>query len=191
MYIGGRPTCRASPPGQASCRRRGFTLIETCLATLIVGLGITALMALTGSLTGQNSTAGQMTTSMLLASNVQEAMAGLSFNDPAYASTYFGPEPGETLTSFNDVDDFNGQVLTPPIDAARQPIAALSKYSQSISVVPVSAGKPSNNTNPAAPDLPNTAYTGVVRVTVKILYKPAATAPSREVYRTSWLRAAS
>lgn len=172
-------------------RRRGFTLIETCLATIIIGLGITAAMALTGALTGQNSTAGQMTTAMLLATNVQEAMAGLSFNDPAYATAYFGPEPGEALANFNDVDDFNGQLLSPPIDAARHPIAALGKCSQSISLVPISAGKRSNNTNPAAPDLPNTVCTGIVRVTVKILYKPASTAPSREIYRTSWLRVAS
>jgi type II secretory pathway pseudopilin PulG len=171
--------------------RRGFTLIETCLATMIVGLGITALMALTGALTTQNAAAGQTTTAMLLASHVQEAMAGLSFNDPAYATTYFGPEPGESLASFNDVDDFDGQVLNPPIDAARLPIAALGQYSQSISVVPVSANKPSNNTNPSAPDLPKTTYTGVVRVTVKILYKRPGTKTSDEVYRTSWIRSAS
>src|SRR3954465_748332 len=105
---------------QPTCRpRRGFTLMEAALATIIVGTGITALMALAGSLTNQNNTAGQMTTSMLLASHIQEAMEGLSFNARAYASPSFGPGPGETLANFNDIDDFDGQSISPPIDAAR------------------------------------------------------------------------
>jgi hypothetical protein len=171
--------------------RRGFTLMEAALATIIVGTGITALMALAGSLTDQNNTAGQMTTSMLLASHIQEAMEGLSFNDPAYASTYFGPEPGETLANFNDIDDFDGQSISPPIDAARQPIAGLSKYTQVVTVLPVYANKLNSNTNPASLDLPKTANTGAARVMVRILYKQAPTSAAKEVFRTSWIRTAS
>lgn len=194
------PTARpVGPPasrGHLPCRRGrlrrrlGFTLTEAALATVIVGVGISGLMTLAAALTEQNATAGRMSTALLLASNVQEAMEGLSFNDPAYAGTYFGPEPGETLASFNDIDDFDGQTLSPPIDAARQPIAALGQYTQVVSVVPVYGNKLNSNLNAALPELPKTAYTGAVRVTVKVLYKRVPTATGQEVYRASWIRTA-
>lgn len=172
-------------------RRRGFTLIEAALTTVIVGVAILALMGLSGALTSQNANAGQSTTAMLLASNIQESMAGLSFNDPAYANTYFGPEAGETLASYNDVDDFDGQTISPPIDAARDPVAGLSQYSQVISVLPIYANKLNSNTNPTSLDLPKTAYTGAVRVMVRVMYKRHPNAVAEEVYRTSWIRTAS
>lgn len=183
-------SCR-SPRVSARPRRRGFTLVEAALATVIVGTGIVSLMQLQGTLTQQNAAANQATTAMLLATHIQEAMAGLSFNDPAYGSAYFGPEPGEVLSSFDDVDDFDGQTLSPPIDSTRAAIANLSQYTQAVTVVPVYANKLNSNINPAAPDLPKTAYTGVVRVTVRVLYRRVPTAAATEVYRTSWLRTAS
>lgn len=187
------PPCPAAAPtvtGVRRGRRRGFTLIEAALATVIVGVGITSLMALVGALTDQNRAAAQATTAMLLASHVQEAMEGLSFNDPAYASTYFGPEPGETLASFDDVDDFDGQSINPPIDAARQPIAALSQYTQVVTVLPVYANKLNSNLNPASLDFAKTAYTGAVRVTVRVTYMRVPGMTPQEVYRTSWIRTA-
>src|SRR4029453_2166924 len=75
-------------------RRQGFTLIEASLAVVIVGVGLLAMIHLMGPLTAQKAAAHQMTTARLLASHIQEAMAGLTFSDPAYANTYFGPEPG-------------------------------------------------------------------------------------------------
>lgn len=171
-------------------RRRGFTLIEAALTTVIVGSGVLSTVILFAACTKENSVAANTTTAMMLAGNIQEMMEGLSFNDPAYGSTYFGPEPGETLATYNDCDDFDGLTFNPPIDATCQPIAALSPYSQVVSVVPVYATQPGSNTNPAAPDLPKTTYTGALRVQVRILYKPNGLAAT-EVYRTSWVRVAS
>ena len=180
----------ARPRVAPNPRRRGFTLIEAALTTVIVGVAILALMSLSAALTGQNAVAGQSTTALLLASNVQEGMTGLSFSDPAYANTYFGPEPGEVLATFNDVDDFDGQTFSPPIDAARQPVPALAQYSQVVTVLPVYANKLNSNLNPASLDLPKVAYTGAVRVLVRVMYRPRPTAPAQEVYRTSWIRTA-
>src|SRR5687767_14227459 len=119
---------------RASLGRRGFTLMEAMLATIIIGVGLLALMQLMGSLTAQNATAHQMTTARLLATNVHEAMAGLTFSDPAYSNTYFGPEPGETLPHYNDTDDFDGRTFSPPIDATRAVVPQLAQYSQEVSV---------------------------------------------------------
>jgi prepilin-type N-terminal cleavage/methylation domain-containing protein len=169
-------------------RRRGFTLIEASLATVIVGVGILSMMQLFTACTRQNAAAADMTTAMLLAENIQETMAGLSFSDPAFGRTYFGPEPGQTLPSYDDVDDFDGKTFSPPIDSTRQPITTLSQYSQVISVWPVYPNQLSANSNTTSPDITQTTYTGAARVTVRILHTQHPGDTPNEVYRTSWIR---
>src|SRR4029079_5173489 len=68
----------------AQRRARGFTLMETAIAMVIVGVAIVASMRLFASCSQQNSVSTRMTTAMLLAGNVREAMTGLSFNDPIF-----------------------------------------------------------------------------------------------------------
>jgi hypothetical protein len=186
---------QSTGPGRRG-RRSGFTLMEATLATIIVGVGVTAAMGLFEACTRQNSAAAHMTTAMHLAQNIQETMAGLSLVDPAFGSTYFGAaniEPGQTrgvLSTYDDVDDFDGESYNPPIDSMRQRITSLSQYTQVISVWPVDRYRLTQNSNPAAPDTPQTVYTGAVRVTVRILYRKTPADASHEVYRTSWLRVA-
>lgn len=170
--------------------RRGFTLMEAALATVIIGVGVISVMTLLSALTSQNAAANQSTTAMLLATHVQEAMTGLPFNDSAYGSASFGPESGETLSTYDDIDDFDGQSLSPPIDSTRARLDQLSQYTQVISVWPVYANQLASNTNAASPDLPKTTYTGAARVMVRVLYKRVPAATAVEVYRTSWIRTA-
>ena len=161
-------------------RRRsssGFTLIEAGLATVIVGVGFTALMGLFAACTQQNRAAAQLTTATLLAGNIQELMAELPFAEPKALVATFGPEPGETLATFDDVDDFNGAAIGPPVDALRRPLGDLSQYAQAVSVEPVEAGRVTQAS--AAGD--------AVRVTVKILYATGGAA-RQPVYELSWVR---
>jgi type II secretory pathway pseudopilin PulG len=167
---------------------RGFTLIEAALTTMIVGVAFVAIMQLFAACTQQNRIGQNMTTAMLLAGHIQETMAGLSFNDPAFATTYFGPEPGQTLASYDDIDDFDGTMFSPPIDARRQPIVGQVQFTQAVDVSPVYAMQPSSNSDLANPTIPKSIYTGCVRVTVRILYRANPTDAAVEVYRTSWLR---
>lgn len=168
--------------------RKGFTLVEAALTTVIVGLGILSLMELFTACTFQNSAATRMTTAMLLTSHIQEAMAGLPFNDPFTASATFGPETGETLATFNDVDDFDGSRFNPPIDGTRQPLPLQSQYTQVVSVMPVYTNQLSSNTSETAPTIARTTYTGAVRVRVKILYQRTPADTPTEVYRATWIR---
>jgi prepilin-type N-terminal cleavage/methylation domain-containing protein len=176
------------PRMRTRSRRRGFTLIEAALAMTIVGVGVLAMVRLTVACTTQNAAADHMTASLLLAGNIQEAMAGLALSDPAYGRTYFGAEPGQTLASYDDVDDFVNQTFNPPIDSTRARIPGMSQYSQLVTVWPVYANKLSANSTPTAPDFPQLQYTGAVRVTVRILYQPTPKVAPEEVYRTSWIR---
>jgi type II secretory pathway pseudopilin PulG len=167
---------------------RGFTLIEAALATIIIGLGAVSMMQLFSVCTRDNAAGAHMTTALLLATNAQEMMASLAFKDPEYGNTYFGPEPGETLASYDDLDDFDLQTFHPPLDASRQPITQLAQYSQLITVMPVYPYQPSANTNETTPSIPKTTYTGAVRVRVRILYRLQPASVPEEVYRLSWVR---
>lgn len=154
---------------------------------IIVGIGFFSMLELFGVCSAQNRISGNMTTAMLLANNVQEAMAGATFNDPLGGSAVFGPESGETLATYDDIDDFDGQTFSPPIDSMRQPIEDLSRYSQSITVVPVYPNKLNSNNNSASLEIPKTTYTGAARVTVVIVYT-GHPETAYEAYRMSWIR---
>lgn len=169
-------------------RAKGFTLAEAALATVIVGLGILSMVELFATCTTQNAAATRMTTALLLASHIQETMDGLPFNDPFTGSSHFGPEPGETLATYNDVDDFDGARFNPPIDATRQTLPLQSQYTQLVSVMPVLTNQLNVDTNESAPTISKSTYTGAVRVRVRILYQRTPADTATEVYRADWIR---
>jgi hypothetical protein len=169
-------------------RRLGFTLIEAALTTAITGIAFVAIMELFSACTQQNRVGSNMTTAMLLAGHIQETMAGLSFNDPVVGRANFGPEVGQSLLSYDDIDDFDGQNLNPPIDAMRRYIPELSQFTQNVIVMPIYPTQLSSNSDPGAPVIPKTAYTGAARVTVRVLYRVRSTDVPVEIYRTSWIR---
>jgi hypothetical protein len=171
----------------------GFTLTEAMLAMVIVGTGILASLQLFAACTTENMAASRATTARTLAENIREAMAGLSFCDPVTAATVWGPEPGETLSTYDDVDDFDGPLakgstFNPPIDATRTAIPQLSQYTQIVTVMPVNPDDPGMNWDESAPTLPKGAYTGAVRVRVRVQYRSYAAGPATDVYTTSWVR---
>ena len=158
---------------------------------VIVGTGILASLQLFGTCTEENLLATRSTTGRMLAENIREAMAAVSFCDPVSAAASWGPESGEILNTYDDVDDFDGPLgkgstFNPPIDATRTQIPELSAFSQVVSVMPVDPNDPSANSDETKPTLPKGAYTGAVRVRVRVLYQKAG--QSTEIYSTSWIR---
>jgi hypothetical protein len=175
-------------PTRRSPRCRGFTLMEAALATMIIGVGVVATLELFHTCARDNQGSAHMTTAMMLATSVQEMCSSLAFNDPYYGRSVFGSESGETLATYNDLDDLDGQTFSPPIDAQRHQLPGLAQYSQVVSVWPVYTTKLASNTNDASPDFAKTTYTGALRVTVRVLYKALPTDVAQEVYRASWIR---
>jgi len=191
-----RPAGRSARPGA----RRGFTLMETALALVIVGTGVLASMQLFATCSAESNTAINATTARMLAENIREAMANLAFADPVSGTARWGPEDGESLASYDDVDDFDGppvsstqpsdgEIFNPPIDSQRAQIPQLSKFRQIVTVMPVNPTDPAGNANEAAPTLPKGTYTGAVRVRVRVQYKANAPAPWVDLYTSSWVRA--
>ena len=169
--------------------RRGLTLVECALAVVIVGTGVVATMQLFASCTRDNQAAVAMTSAVMLSEAIGEITQGLPFSDPETGRSIFGPEPGETVLEYDDVDDFDGsdwQRFSPPLDAQRQPITDLSQYAQLVMVRPVLANDPDSNVDGTS--MAKTAHTGVLRVTVRVTYRQRPGAPEVEAYRTSWLR---
>jgi len=185
-------------------RGRGFTLMETTLTTIIVGLAITSLVKLVLANTQQNRYTQRLTTGCLLAENCREMLSGLPFNDPANGTLTFGHEGSETLATYNDVDDFDafdstvrpdisaGQPVG-PVDAARRVITETvggvtqvpvewRNWRQQIAVDPVDP----NNLNTVYPK-PNTARV-CLRITVTISYRPPGATAWEQVAQLRWLK---
>lgn len=101
--------------------RRGFTLLETALAMVIVMVGVVAMVEAHGSFLKANSWSSHEATGTYLANEIRERIRGLPRHDPVTGlklvtggsgSTTvqgLGPESGEVLvTDYDDVDDYNG-----------------------------------------------------------------------------------
>lgn len=97
--------------------RRGFTLIETAMTTVIIGVGVLALVEAQQAFMRSNAWSTNAATATYLANEVRELMRPLPRHDPV-TGLYFdgsgtlrgwGPENGEAdPTQFDDIDDFDG-----------------------------------------------------------------------------------
>lgn len=114
--------------------RRGFTLLETMLALIIIGLGVLAFVDAQASFARTNSWSSHASTAMLLANEVREMVRRLPRHDPVTglyidagngnALVGWSLENGEvTPRDIDDIDDLdglqfgNGGNMAGPIDA--------------------------------------------------------------------------
>jgi prepilin-type N-terminal cleavage/methylation domain-containing protein len=161
--------------------RRGFTLIEASITTVIIGVGCLGMLELLGAGTNANNESTELTTAMNLAGNVREAMTGVRYaekTDP----THWGPETGEgDVLAYDDMDDFYNWTSSPgnPIDARRRRLGdEYSTWVQQVSIntirstnFAISLGHPN-----VTPDLRPTQ-----RITVTVLHN------GKNVYSQSWI----
>lgn len=129
---GRRHRCRA-------VRERGFTLLETALATVILGVGVVAIIEAHESFMRSNTWSNHAATATFLGSEIREMtrryprhdpVTGLALQDTGGGGLEFlgwGAEQGEIdVTDFDDMDDFDGirfgadGDLPGPIDAFGQ-----------------------------------------------------------------------
>jgi hypothetical protein len=159
------------PTGLATAKRTGFTLIEAALVTSIVGIGVLAMLQLLAAGTASNSAGAQMTTALNLAKGIREMSMGLSFTDDV-TPTNWGPDAGETIGTYDDIDDLDGAVFNPPIDALRLTLTDYASWEQRVIVQSVDPDRITvavpNGTSPA------------VRVTVTLMHN------GRRVTEISW-----
>jgi hypothetical protein len=109
---------RAATARRAACG--GFTLLETALATVIIGVGILALVEAHESFSKTNDFATQAATANYLANEIRERIRVFPRHDPVTGLFFqvqngsavlmgWGREANEVIPSdFNDIDDFDG-----------------------------------------------------------------------------------
>ncbi len=97
--------------------RPGFTLIETALTTVILGVGVLALIEAHQNFMRVNQWSTYSATGAYLAGEMREVMKDMPRHDPVtglYVDVGgdlrgWGPEGGETsVDDFDDLDDFDG-----------------------------------------------------------------------------------
>jgi hypothetical protein len=101
-------------------RRRGFTLLETALAMIIVMVGVVAMIEAQSGFIRINSWSSHEATATYLANELRERMRSLPRHDPASGISVvtggggqpvisgIGRENGEvTVTDFDDIDDYD------------------------------------------------------------------------------------
>jgi prepilin-type N-terminal cleavage/methylation domain-containing protein len=160
--------------------RRGFTLVETALAMVIVGTGVMALLQLITAGTMVNASGTTLTVAVNLANNIHEISLGL----PVQNQNNTLPIAKETgaVTTYTRLWSMSGDTYSPPLDVTRHPITAYSTWSQSVTIHTVdpsnvNAVRPSNNN--IDPTVGPTYSTARLTVVIKHNGQP--------VYQTSWL----
>lgn len=119
---GNNPAARSAPG--ARTRPAGFTLLETALATIIIGVGVLAVIEAQRAFLEKNAWSSNASTATFLANEIRERTrlmprhdrfsGGLYYTNPADDGTFtgWGPEAGEnTPADFDDLDDFDGAVF--------------------------------------------------------------------------------
>lgn len=142
--------------------RRGLTLMEVVIGTLLVGLVLAGTLELVGPTVRSSRLAGEQLTARALADQMSDEIAVMPYQDPTAHAGLIGPEAGESganRSRFDDVDDYHGWTSTPQA-ADGTAIAGLSgAWSIGCSVAWVRAG---------APTVVESAESGVKRVTVSV-----------------------
>jgi Tfp pilus assembly protein PilV len=118
---------RTAPPraGRQSAVRRGFTLMEAAIVTVIVGVGTVAMIQLLAAGSVANSQSHELTTGMNLANNVREMTQTMDFDD---------------------VLALNNTTYNPAVDAMQQPVTSLSGWTQQVSATRVIENAVANTT---------------------------------------------
>ena len=129
---------------------RGFTLLETALAIVIVGLGVLSMMAAQQAWHYQNDWADQVGIAARLGNEIREMTLTLPRHDPVTGVSSWGTEPHAMFVmDYDDLDDFDGNDQgvvfsgpdgTGPLNSLREPIVGLEAWSQEVRVWNVDPG---------------------------------------------------
>lgn len=145
------------------------------VATMLIGIAVASLLLTTGAFTRVNAAGIGLSTAEFLIEEIRELTASIDVIDPNTLTATFGVESGETLATYDDLDDFNAKTFSPPIDINRLQLNDFAAFSQVITVQNVSTSDLTLTVaNHASP---------FVKVTVLILMN------NKVITESSWIRA--
>lgn len=93
--------------------RRGFTLIESAIVLVIVGVGTVAMIQLLAAGSMANSDSHRLTTGLNLARSIREMTQSMTYQQ---------------------VLGLNGQTFSPPVDALSEPQSEFAGWEQAVTI---------------------------------------------------------
>lgn len=184
-----RPIRNPKSKRKARSVRRGFTLIETALATIIVGVGVLALVSAQQGFHQQNNWSTHASIALRLGNEIREMTLNLPQHDPVTGAAFWGIEGSEAfLEDFDDLDDFDGEgdgiVFSAdegngPVNARREIIANMPGWSQTVRVFNVN---PLNITETVDDDTSN-----MMVVEVTVAFRGHGDTVGQVLTKVSWL----
>jgi type II secretory pathway pseudopilin PulG len=168
-----------------TCRRRGFTLIETGLAIIIVSTAMLAMLEANESFTKQNDWGERAAQAARLGGELRERTMVLPVMDPVTGVDTWGPESSEaSILDWDDMDDYDGLDVsgwagTGPIDSAGQIIPDMNQWRQ---VVEVQSVEPTDLVTVVAD-----GTSEAVRVKVDVYWMNQAGDPGELVTTVTWV----
>jgi type II secretory pathway pseudopilin PulG len=139
--------------------QRGFTMVEAVAAAGIVSLLTVAALTAAGSAARLRAASEDRVTAALLAQDLLTEIQARAYDDPD-AIALIGAEEGSTRAIYDDVDDYDTMLDSPPRLADGTPMSGKSAWSRSVRVEYVS---------PTSPDVPVGTDQGAKRITVTAL----------------------
>lgn len=120
----GTPTNSRAISRRAGQARGGFTLLEAAMSTVIIGVGVVAMVDAQSAFVQANLWSSHAATGTYLANEIREMTRHLPKHDPVTGLFFadegdptslrgWGPDGGElTIGDFDDLDDFDGLSLS-------------------------------------------------------------------------------
>lgn len=141
--------------------RRAFTLFESVLATIIVGVMMVAAVQTVAASRVLQFKSAQRAQGTLLAGELMTEILSRDYEDQS--SPGFGPEAGEDMRSmFDDADDYHLWSEQPPQLADGSPVTGLADWKREVAVERVP---------PANLALLSGTETGARRITVTVSHR--------------------
>lgn len=164
--------------------RRGFSLVETAIATVLVGGLFVVSMNMVGASRMTQSRYADREQALILAEDLLNEILSQPYEDPD-GGVVFGIEVGESLNlhaSLDDADDYHYFTESPPTDAQGNTIPGAERFTRTSVVYWVKAESPA---------VPYSAETGVKRVVVEVSLGEKKLAQLAGLMASAWPDAAA
>ena len=146
-----------------SINRRGITMAETVVSTLLIGFVLVSTLEIVGPMARSNSVHADRLVAANLAREISEEIALKWFTDPDVDSgDAIGVDVGERSAiraDFDDIDDYDGWSSSPPMLSSNQSNIYLNGWERKVKVQHVS---------PTDLDTASVSSTGVKKIVVKV-----------------------
>ncbi|MFN0011769.1 MAG: hypothetical protein ACKVS8_09025 [Phycisphaerales bacterium] len=141
---------------------RAFSLIETALATILIGTLLVATLNGVGAVALSRSQTSEHALASRLAQSLIDEVLQLPYNDPQTATCTLTPAAGEVTGNrslFDNVGDYGGWVESKPTDKAGVALAGAPAFGRAVTLAYVV---------PATPNTTSGTDKGAVLITVSV-----------------------